>query len=164
MGYRAGVGGFARFTSAGFSILEMLIVISLVGILATIAVPSLVAAQRYHSLRSTAEALVSNFNSARGYAITHNSYARIIFDVGYNSYFIQVYDDENELWQTVENVIVLPANISFSQVTFENGIAIFDPFGSLKAGGQVEIVDSFGNSILMSTRVANGQLRIEEGG
>ena len=147
-------------SKGGFSVIEMVIVAAIIGIPASIAAPILIGTIRHSRLQYAAEELMSRFSTARSFAISRNTYSRMIFETASESYYIQTYNAESGEWEEVGQKYTLPYKVSFesSGVTFPGLYAQFDPFGSLKDGGEIEIKDKFGNSVRMVAVVSNGQL------
>ncbi len=148
------------FGSKAFSLAEMLVVLSLIGIITSIAVPLLLGAIREQKLEEAADTLVSVFDSARGIAMQHNTYARVLLDTAVQSVTIEYYDPAVTQWVQSSPPVNLPNGVIFATVTFENLIAIFGPYGSLVKGGSIVIQDVRGNQIELEAVVANGRLRI----
>jgi len=154
----------AHHRRKGLSIIEVTIVLALIGILTSIAVPVLIGSWRYERFTNVVHTLISDFNRARDYAITNNSYCRIIFDEAGGAYHMELYDEDNNLWIPLPESRELPEGVVFSPggITFENLIATFTPFGSLTAGGEIALEDSYGNRATLNSTLANGQLHIVE--
>lgn len=66
---------------AGFSLVEVVVVMSIIGILATLSVPSFSAMFARSKLRSASEQLRSDINLARGEAVKRNTIIRMNFTV-----------------------------------------------------------------------------------
>ncbi len=149
---------------SGFSVLEMLIVIAIIAITASIATPVLVGTMRHSRVQYAAEELISRFGSARSYAISNNTYSRMIFDEGSSGYQIQLYDSQSGEWVDLGDKQTLAYKVKFKDggISFPDFLAQFDPFGSLKDGGSVEISDEFGNNVKLVAIVSNGQLNKSE--
>jgi prepilin-type N-terminal cleavage/methylation domain-containing protein len=74
--------------SAGFSLVELLIVISLIGILTALVIPSANSGIR-DQLQSAAEVLAADITYARSLAITNGSKYKLTFDTVQSSYSLQ---------------------------------------------------------------------------
>ena len=80
-------------TDRGFSLIEVLAVIAIVGILAMTAVPSFAAYRRSASLRAEAEQLRAIFRAARSRAIARNANAGVKFAPRGKDWTFALYDD-----------------------------------------------------------------------
>ncbi|MEN6367460.1 MAG: GspH/FimT family pseudopilin [Thermoguttaceae bacterium] len=76
-----------RSTSAGFTLLELLLVVMIVGILAGLALPD-ARPSVYDQLRSTAQLMCTDLAYARSLAVTHDSTYRVAFDPSANRYVL----------------------------------------------------------------------------
>jgi prepilin-type N-terminal cleavage/methylation domain-containing protein len=76
---------YAKRRHAGFTLIEVLLVITLVGILAALVVPSAEPSLN-DQLRATARILATDLAYARSLAVTNNSQYRLTFDVKENCY------------------------------------------------------------------------------
>ncbi|HXT60892.1 MAG TPA: GspH/FimT family pseudopilin [Pirellulales bacterium] len=77
-----------RPSSAGFSLVELLIVVALMGILAALALPN-VNAGIHEQLEGAAEVIAGDLAYARGLAVSNNSNYRITFDLANNQYVLR---------------------------------------------------------------------------
>lgn len=74
--------------SAGFSLVELLIVISLIGILTALAIPSANSGIR-DQLQSAAETVAADITYARSLAVTNSSKYKLAFDTEQSAYTLQ---------------------------------------------------------------------------
>jgi prepilin-type N-terminal cleavage/methylation domain-containing protein len=77
-----------RPSAAGFSLVELLIVITLMGILAALALPN-VNAGIHEQLAGAAEVIAGDLAYARGLAVSNNSSYRFTFDLANNQYVLR---------------------------------------------------------------------------
>lgn len=77
----------------GFTLLELIAAVAIVGILALIAVPSFATYRRHASLRAEADQLRSIFRAARSRAIARNANAGVRFAQRGSQWTFALYDD-----------------------------------------------------------------------
>jgi prepilin-type N-terminal cleavage/methylation domain-containing protein len=145
----------------GFTVIEMLIVILIVGILATISMPYLIPTYRLSSLDGAVDNLIGTFSSTRSRAVAENTYCRIVFNAAAGTLNVQEWNPGAHAWAETGEGYQLPPRITFSTggVTFNNNQALFDPHGSLVEGGTLTVIDGRGGSQVLTTLIAPGRLK-----
>lgn len=144
----------------GFTLIEMLIVILIVGILATISMPYLIPTHRLSSLDGATDNLISTFSSTRSMAVAENTYCRVLIDPAAGALDVEKWDPAALAWVGTGQGYELPDRIAFSTggVTFNNNEALFDPHGSLVEGGTLTVEDGRGGEQTLTTLIASGRL------
>ena len=111
---------------SGFTIVELIIVIALIGILAAFAVPNFIGWLPNYRLRSAAQDLYSNFQKAKLTAVKRNKNCAVRFD---NTGYMVFVDDDPEDFKIggSEDVIVQVAwadyksiSVAMADITFAN--------------------------------------------
>lgn len=144
----------------GFTLMEMLVVIFIVGILATISMPYLIPTHRFATLDGAADNLISTFSATRSTAIAENTYCRIKIEAATGTLEMQQWDPLAREWRETGVGYKLPERVSFKGggITFPNSIALFDPHGALNEGGGLIIEDAKGESVELTSLIASGRL------
>ena len=106
----------------GFTLLELLVALALVGILASIAIPTLSESTNRNAVWTASEQIGTQIRQARLKAISRNSPFRIVFDCpADNQYRVLVVDDTIDDADRCDNTLpgdtgvnVVPALVSFT--------------------------------------------------
>jgi prepilin-type N-terminal cleavage/methylation domain-containing protein len=116
-----------RKADAGFTTMELLVVLGILGILAVIAVPTLMNELPRYRLKKAANELYGNMQRARMGAIKDNHDWAIAFDPGASPgrYFIYSEDVDDDGWDGDDDTLVKVVNLSdyLSGVDFGHGTA-----------------------------------------
>src|SRR5260370_31821166 len=111
--------------SAGFTILELVVVVAVILVLSAIAIPQAMATLRAYRLAGSARAVAHQVSLARLRAETEFSNAQLVIDPATNTYTIQVWD------KTIPGFVVEGGTQFLSQgISFGFGAA------TVAAGGQ----------------------------
>jgi len=116
-----------RRTSRGYSVVEMLVVVAIIGILSLVTIPAFMNFQRRNAVRSALRSFTSDLRFFRQHAISKNAYVRVQFR-GERDYMAFVSTDLGENWNdlplsTVDagtNLRTLPETIRISRITYND--------------------------------------------
>jgi len=149
----------------GYSLAELMIIVFIIAVLATIAAPFLLTTLRQSTLEGAADDMISTFSLARSQAISSNTYCRIKFDEETSIARVYEYKPDTEEWVITTDPVMLPETITFQAggVTFPGAAATFDPHGSLLEAGSITLLGPMGNTLQLEAILASGRLlRSEE--
>lgn len=149
----------------GFSLVEMLIVLTVMGILATMGIGYMITARPETQLQRGELALASFLNRARNLALSEESSVRVVFNEGTSQYWIEQLDRATLNWNTVSEIAALPEGVQIAPggVTFASDTVQFTTRGSLMAGGSITISNSTGSTSILTGNVATGRFPVTGG-
>jgi len=93
-------------SARGFTLIEILVVLAVVGIVAAVAVPSTTAAMRGYSLKGDARAVYNLVALAKMRAAARFSRARVHVDRAANTYVLEIWNKTTNTW--VAETVVTP--------------------------------------------------------
>jgi prepilin-type N-terminal cleavage/methylation domain-containing protein len=116
-------------SSRGYSVIEMLVVVAIIGILSLVTIPSFINFQRRNHVRSALRSFTSDLRSFRQHAITKNAYVRVRF-VNERDYEVVQSRDFGKTWSELRigtsaadqgrAARTLPETIRFSANTYND--------------------------------------------
>ena len=115
----------------GFSLIEVLLVVAVMGIVAGMAIPSTTSTMRGHRLKGDAEAVHNLVALAKMRAASQFSRSRVFVDLGTNSYSLQTWNKTTNSWVTEG-----PVTQTSQGVTFGFGAVAAAPPNTQAAIGQ----------------------------
>lgn len=143
----------------GFTILELMIVITVMGILAAIAVPNFQTFMAQRRLNGAARMVMSDMMSARMQAVTHNNNFQVFF-LDANRYQILDDDNNNGVADSGEASQIINIQTTYSGVTMiSTNNPIFSPKGTAANWATITLSNSSGSRKVMVA--ITGRARIE---
>jgi prepilin-type N-terminal cleavage/methylation domain-containing protein len=102
----------------GYSLMEMLVVVAIIGVLMLVTVPNFINMRKSSIVKGALRQFTSDLRAARQQAVTSSQLMRVAFASGTRRYYIFVSTDEGASWDLFgeQNPRYLPEN-----VTIENG-------------------------------------------
>src|SRR3989304_428571 len=153
-----------NFFQSGFTLLELMIVIAIMGIMAAMAVPSYQTYMAQRRLNGAARQVMSDLMAARMKAITQNNEFKVFFPgshsgalSGNHQYQILDDDDDDGASSTDEAIEIKDIQTNYTDVTMNaNNNPVFSPKGTVTNLATVTLSNSRGSktvSIAITGRV-----------
>ncbi len=103
----------ATGATQGFSVLELLVVVALLGIVAAIALPMAQPALNSYEIGGQAHAVAYDVSLAKMQAASGFTQARLYVNLANNSYHIESWNQATSAWTTQGGVTTLPSGMGF---------------------------------------------------
>jgi len=158
-----------RFTmnnrhDSGFTLFELLIVIFIIGLLGTIAVPNMNMIFTKNKMRTSTSAVTSTLYLARMKAINQGSLHGVEFFVDGSFHLVQ---DPYSTKTVIGNPYQLESGVSFTEISFLNQLAVFDEYGQLDKNclptgqtiGIVRLTDGTADTTKVEVTLVTGRIR-----
>jgi type IV fimbrial biogenesis protein FimT len=155
---------------AGFTLLELMVVIAIVGILSAIGVPNLIGWRQNMNFTTSVQRTVSVMHSAKMHAVKENIPAVIIFDMGSQNFraFVDRSNPPNNVWDPDTDRLIdfyeMPQGVRIAQSSFAGTGNLsrvrFDGRGLPNNLGQVELTSDRGLSSSVFVNIT-GRIRLE---
>ena len=132
-----------RPNQAGFTLIEVLLVIALIGIVAAIAVPQTASAMNGQRLKGSAEAVHNMVSLAKIRAASRLSRARVRADLNTRTFRLEVWNKTSNQWETDGAVVTLNDGVSFGFA----GIGVPPPNTQAAIGQSPVCTDDAGGNV-----------------
>ncbi len=142
----------------GYTLIELILTISIVGLLGVIVAPRLLISLPYFNLQGEAKKMRAKIREIQGLSIAKRKIYRIEFSAGSGNYSVSYLDGET--WVLVET-IEPRGGIGIDSVTFAANQVEFNVFGAPDAGGNVVLINSKGQTVTLTVTPATGRVTIQ---
>ena len=149
----------------GWSMIETLIVVALGGILSTMSISYMIAAHPHAELERAEIEVSRALKEARNTAISHETQARVEFNLDAGTYWVDEYDRADDTWSKISPDYQLSDEVSFDPdvTNFADNRVIFTPRGTLVTGGTIGLLNSKDEAATLEGSVATGRFQLEGG-
>lgn len=153
----------------GFSLIEMIIVVVIIGLMATLAVSQFDKFFRQQKLKSAGRELLSDLRLARSYAVARRGQYGIYFNQNARQYilFKDIVNPSNYTYDVGDSAIKtisLPAIFSLSNCTFPNTAVVYLSTGSASSSGTVDLyISELAKYMRADVLASTGRVKLTQG-
>ncbi len=156
-------------TQKGFSLVELMIVVVIVGVMATLAAGQFDKFFRQQRLKSAGKNLLSDLRLARSYAVARRDQYGIYFNPNARQYilFKDVVNPSSYTYDVGDSIIktiTLPTIFSMNNCTFPNTAVVYLSTGSASSSGMVDIYNSeLAKYVRANVLASTGRVKLSQG-
>lgn len=147
--------GSYLLTSKGFTLIEVMIVLALIAILSSIAMPSLRGFAASTRLKSTARAIRDMLNFARDMAITERAAHLVVFDLTTNRYWLASNETFNLADPSTPATASPSSSLPAQQPTADQGMTVLQQPPPLRTNAILGIPQKPGHSVSLARMITN---------
>lgn len=148
--------------SSGFTMIELLIILCLMGIIAAIAMPNFMNWRHNYRLKAAAQDVYSHFQLAKLTAVRRNTFCTVVFNKDGGTYTVFMDTDRNMAVSEEEEILVTvdlqkeyEGSVKMENVTFSGDAVAFRPTGLTRGGG-----GGFGAGTVALANTINGRIDV----
>lgn len=147
--------GSSQFTSKGFTLIEVMIVLALIAILSSIAMPSLRGFAASTRLKATAHAIRDMINFARDMAITERAAHLVVFDLTANRYWLASNETFNLGDPSTPVTASPPSSLPAQQPTAGQGNTALQQMSPSRTNAILGIPQTLGHNVSLVRMITN---------
>ena len=129
----------------GFTLIEVVVTVAIVGVLAMIAIPSMIGWRQERQMQGAARVFYSDLQHARFTAIREAETVSFIIDVPAGDYSLFIDPNQNYALDAGEQLLsseTMPANVIFQNVTLAGNQTQFNSRGMAAETGSLDFTNS----------------------
>jgi prepilin-type N-terminal cleavage/methylation domain-containing protein len=135
-----------RYNKCGYTLMEMMIIVVVVGLLASMAVPGFLKMMPKLNLKADARTNLNMLRLARNRSVSENSQYGVYFDTGNKRTFLfkNTFDQTHANYDAGQDTVIdssatLHSGVTFNTVSFTGNTLVFLPSGAASQSGTLTL-------------------------